>query len=223
MKKFLLICFIFSGCLSSVTYSQFEYNKPDTTVSRHKTRELTFAASPTLLMNTRNGAQLVGGVKLGVFLGKRFSIDADLVIGRNYVHAGPGLIGLPLYLIASASDFQNDEFFSWNDESSLTDFLISVAVVALSFEHISYHIPLKEDVEISSYISLLRYKYSYAHSNYSDVNFISEQFSFASGLQINKYFGRFVLSPYAEYNIGYKDHISGFNIGVYCGIYFPGK
>jgi hypothetical protein len=61
------------------------------------------------------------------------------------------------------------------------------------------------------------------HRNYSDVNFVSEQFSFASGLQINKYFGRFVLSPYAEYNIGYEDHISGFNIGVYCGIYFPGK
>ena len=225
MKKFLLICAIFSGCLSLVAYSQFEYNNPDTTVrmNRHKEREMIFAASPTLLMNTPNGARLVGGVKLGVFLGKRFSVDADLVIGRDYVHTGPGLIGLPLYLIASASNSQNDELFSWDDESSLTNFLISIAFVALSFEHISYHIPLAKDVEFSPYISLLRYKYSYVHRNYSDVNFVSEQFSFASGLQINKYFGRFVLSPYAEYNIGYKDHISGFNVGVYCGIYFPGK
>ena len=223
MKKFLLICAIFSGCLSLVAYSQFEYNKPDTIVSmnRHKKREMIFAASPTFLMNTPNGAQLVGGVKLGVFLGKRFSVDADLVLGRDYVHAGPGLFGLPLYLIASASN--SDEFFSWDDESSLTNFLISVAFIALSFEHMSYHIPLQKDVEISPYISLLRYKYAYVRSNYSDVNFVSEQFSFASGLQVNKYFGRFVLSPYAEYNIGYKDHISGFNIGVYCGIYFPGK
>ncbi len=218
----MLICFILSGCLSIVTYSQFEYNKPDTTVNRHREREMTFAASPTLLMNTPNGTQLVGGVKLGIFLGKRFSVDADLVIGRDYVHAGPGLIGLPLYLIASSGS-QNDEFFSWDDESSLTNFLISVAFVALSFEHVSYHIPLSENVEISPYVSLLRYKYAYVHHNYSDVNFVGEQFSFASGLQINNYFGRFVLSPYAEYNIGYKDHISGCNIGVYCGIYFPGK
>jgi len=219
----MLICFIFSGCLSLVTYSQFEYNIPDPTVNRHKERELTFAASPTLLMHTPNGTQLVGGVKLGVFLGKRFSIDADLVIGRDYVHAGPGLIGLPLYLIVSASNPQIGDLFSWDDESSLTTFLLSVAVVALSFEHVSCHIPLNENVEISPYVSLLRYKYAYVHNNYSDVNFTGEQFSFASGLQINNYFGRFVLSPYAEYNIGYKDHISGCNIGVYCGIYFPGK
>jgi hypothetical protein len=223
MKKFMLICFIFSGCLSLVTYSQFEYNIPDSTVNRHKERELTFSASPTLVMNTPNGTQLVGGVKLGLFLGKRFSVDADLVIGRDYVHTGLGLIGLPLYLIASASDPQMGELFSGSDESSLTTFLLSVAVVALSFEHVSYHIPLNENVEISPYVSLLRYKYAYLRSNYSDVNFISEQFSFASGLQINNYFGRFVLSPYAEYNIGYKDHISGCNIGVYCGIYFPGN
>ena len=223
MKKFLLICTIFSGFLSLAAYSQFEYNKPDTAVNRHKEREMIFAASPTLLMRTPNGTQLVGGVKLEVFLGRRFSVDADLVLGRDYIHTGPGLIGLPLYLIVSASSARNDELFSFNDEGSLTNFLISVAFVALSFEHLSYHIPVNENVEISPYVSLLRYKYAYARSNNSDVNYISEQLSFASGVQVNKYLGRFVLSPYAEYNIGYNDHISGFNIGVYCGIYFPGK
>jgi len=47
--------------------------------------------------------------------------------------------------------------------------------------------------------------------------------SFASGVQLNKYFGRFVLSPYAEYNIGYRNHIPGYNIGVYCGVHFLHK
>ena len=112
---------------------------------------------------------------------------------------------------------------SLGDEGDLQDFLFAVAAIALSFEHISYHIPVKDNLDISPYVSLLRYKYAYEHGNYSDNDFIGEQMSFASGVQINKYFGRFMLSPYAEYNIGYKDHIPGFNFGVYCGIYFPTK
>ncbi len=61
------------------------------------------------------------------------------------------------------------------------------------------------------------------YGNHSDPDFIGEQLSFTSGVQINKYFGRFVLSPYTEFNVGYKDKIPGFNIGVYCGINFPVK
>jgi hypothetical protein len=223
MKKFKLVLIIFQFCSCLVTYSQFEYYKPDTTRNNHRAGELIVSASPNILLNTPKGVQFAGGLKFQVFLGKRISIDADVVFGRDYIHAGPGIFGLPLCLIASDSFFRNQEFSFGDGEGSLTDFFFSVAIIAMSFEHISYHIPLKYYVDISPYLSLLRYKYAYVYSNPSDTEARGEQFSFASGVQLNKYFGRFVLSPYAEYNIGYKDHISGCNIGVYCGIYFPYK
>lgn len=161
-------------CSCLVTYSQFEYYKPDTTRNRHRPGELIVSASPNILLKTPNGVQMAGGIKIQVFLGKRFSLDADLVFGRDYVHSGPGLIGLPLCLIASGSIFKNEEVSFWNDEGSLTDFLFSVAVIALSFEHISYHIPMKNNLDISPYLSLLRYKYAYEYGNYSDPNFTGE-------------------------------------------------
>jgi hypothetical protein len=224
MKKFMVIFILFQVSSCIVTFSQFEYYKPDTTRNnQHKAGEMILSASPNFLLKTPNGVQFAGGLKFQIFLGKRLSIDADMVFGRDYFHAGPGIIGLPLCLIAGGSFFKNQEFSFGDGEGSLTDFFISVAIVALSFEHISYHIPVKKNLDISPYLSLLRYKYAYEYGNYSDSKFIGEQMSFASGMQINKYFGRFVFSPYAEYNIGYKDHISGCNVGVYCGIYFPYK
>jgi hypothetical protein len=159
--------------------------------------------------------QFAGGIKYQLFLSKRFSIDADIVFSKDYYHLGPGIIGLPIGLLALNS--RNEEY------TSLSDFLFSVAAIVLSFEHISYHIPLNPDLDISPYISLLRYKSSYEHNNFSDPDFIGEQFSFATGVQINKYYGKFVFSPYGEYNVGYKDLDSRFNIGFYFGIYFIGK
>ena len=217
MKKQLVLFFLLSTCL--VSYSQFEYYKPDTTKNIHRSGEFIVSASPNVLLKTPNGSQMAAGIKMQLFLGKRFSIDGDLVFGRDYVHLGPGLIGLPLGLLAWSSE--NGALFG--DDGSLTEFLFSLAAIALSFEHISYHIPVENNLDIAPYVSLLRYKYAYEYGNYSDPDFIGEQLSFATGVQINNYFGRFVLSPYAEYNIGYKDHISGYNIGIYCGIYFPTK
>jgi hypothetical protein len=223
MKKFLFIFFIFMLYPSLVSYSQFEYYKPDTIIIHHRAGEIIVSASPNILFNTPNGIQMAGGIKLQVFISKRFSLDADLVFGRDYIHAGPGLIGLPLGLIAWSNLFVNDGTLFGNDEGTLTDFLFSLAAVALSFEHISYHVPMKNNIDISPFLSLLRYKSAYEYGNYSDPDFIGEQLSFASGIQINKYFGKFLLSPYAEFNIGYKDHIPGYNFGVYCGINFAGK
>ena len=179
---------------------------------------MVFSISPNILCNTPNVVQLAGGLKFQMFLSKRISLDADLVFGRDYIHTGPGMIGLPLALIAfgSVNNFGESDL-------TLTDFLICAALIGLSFEHISYHVPVKSDLDISPYLSLLRYKYAYEYGNYSNQNVKGEQFSFALGLQLNKYFGRFLVSPYAECNIGYIDHLQGYNIGVYCGIYFPVK
>jgi hypothetical protein len=213
-RKFFLL-FLINGLTCFVTYSQFEYYQPEVTKMQHQSGDIILSVSPNILFNTPNGVQIAGGVKFQMFLSKRISFDADLVFGRDYLHTGPGIIGIPVgLLLGTGSEIESDSF---------SDFLFYAAMIALSFEHISYNVPVKSDMDISPYISLLRYKYAYEHGNYSDPNVKGEQLSFALGLQLNKYFGRFVLSPYAEWNMGYMDHISGFNVGVYCGIYFPVK
>ena len=152
------------------------------------------------------------GIKYQLFLGNRVSLDADFVFGKDYFHLGTGLIGLPIGLLALEAE--DDEWWF---------FLFGLAAMALSFEHISYHVPVTADLDISPYVSVFRYKYSYEYNNYSDTTFIGQQFSFATGVQINKYFGKYVFSPYCEYNVGYKDLGSRFNVGVYLGIYFARK
>jgi hypothetical protein len=180
-------------------------------IINHSKGQSMLMASPTVLINTPNGVQFAGGIKYQLFLGNRVSLDADFVFGKDYFHLGPGLIGLPIGLLALEAE---DEWWL---------FLFGLAAIALSFEHISYHIPVTTDLDISPYVSAFRYKYSYEYNNYSDTTFIGQQLSFASGVQINKYFGKFVFSPYCEYNVGYKDLGSRFNVGVYLGIYFARK
>jgi hypothetical protein len=221
MKKLLAFFLLISTCL--ISYSQFEYYKSDSTKTHHMAGDLNFSASPNILFNTPNGTQAAAGIKLQLFISKRFSLDADIVFGRDYLHLGPGALGIPIILLAGRSMMRDDGIALGEGGSSMTDILFYVAAMALSFEHISYHIPLKNKTDIAPYVSFLRYKSAYMYGNHSDPDFIGEQLSFTSGVQINKYFGRFVLSPYTEFNVGYKDKIPGFNTGVYCGINFPGK
>jgi hypothetical protein len=211
MKR--LPVFILFLLTSFLTYSQYGYHKSDPSADHHKGGEIILSFSPTVLLKTPNGSQIAGGIKIQVFISKRFSFDADLVFSRNYLHLSPGLVGVPLGIIGLT--------FGSNDELTLGNFLLSIAAIGLAGEHVSYHIPMSNTFDISPYVSLLRYKYAYKSGNYSDPGFIDEQLCFASGAQINKYFGRFVLAPYAEYSIGYKDKIPGCNFGVYFGILFP--
>src|SRR5665647_1445294 len=201
-----------------VIYSTLDSLTRDNKIINHSKGQSMLLISPTVLLNTPKGVQLAGGIKYQVFLGERFSLDADFVIGKDYWHLGPGLLGLPLGLlfINQSSDIES------NSDSWLT-FLLGVAAVVLSFKHMSYHIPVNPDLDISPHVSLLRYKSSYGNYNRSDTTFIGKQLSFATGLQINKYFGRYVFSPYGEYNVGYKDGKSRFSVGVYLGIYFARK
>ena len=218
MKKKLLTYFSLLVFPCAVTYSQFEYYNPDATKNQHMAGDKIFSLSPNILINTPNGVQIAGGAKFQVFLGKNFSIDADIVFGRDYYHFGPGIIGIPIALITFGGGNNSDE-----SSSTLSEIFFYAAAMALSFEHISYHIPLKKFTDIAPYISLLRFKSSYEYGNDSNPEFAGQQLSFATGIQINKYYGKFVLAPYAEYNIGYKDNISGINIGIYCGFNFIQK
>jgi hypothetical protein len=186
-------------------------NTQDTIISNHNSGQSILSFSPTVLLNTPNGVQLAGGIKYQLFVGERLSMDADIVFSKDYFHFGPGLIGLPLLLLSGS---ESDDFESFGS------FLFWLGAIALSFEHLSYHIPVNTDFDISPYVSVLRYKSSYEHNDISNPDFIGEQLSFAFGAQICKYFGRFVFSPYGEWNVGYKDFNSRFNLGIYLGVYF---
>jgi hypothetical protein len=206
--------------LSESAWSQFDYyvskdtvRKPVAVISRHFSGQKTLSVSPNILVNNDFGTKIAGGVKFQVFLGSRVSLDADLVVGKDYIHTGPGIIALPFWLL-----FFNGSDVELADNGGFSDFLFMLAAGVLSFEHISYHIPLRKDWEITPYVSLLRFRQAISASPESAVE---GQFSFATGVQADKYIGRFFISPYAEYNIGYKDRISQFNAGIGFGILFP--
>jgi hypothetical protein len=221
MKKQLLSFLLLAICLAAS--SQVEVNKSEIQATKHIAGDFIISAAPNLMFNTPNGSVMAGGVKMQVFMGKKFSFDSDIVFGRDYCHFGPGVIGLPVAMIVLAKMDKNQDVSLKDEDGSFTTFLFLAAAVALSVEHFSCHFPVKNNMDISPYISLLRYKIAYKYGTYSDPDIIGEQFSFASGIQLNKYIGRFVFAPYAEYNVGYKDHISGFNIGAYCGFLFHTK
>jgi hypothetical protein len=177
--------------------------------------DFSISASPTILCNTPNGLQLAGGLKMNAYVCRWLSFDADFVAGRDYFHFGPGIAGIPLFMLLTSGG--GLEF------NSFGEMLLEILIIALSAEHVAGHIPVKEVIDISPYISLLRFKYSYKTMDYNAMGYSGEQASGALGVQVNKYYNRFYLSPYAEINVGYNDHIPRYNIGIYFGYYFPGK
>jgi hypothetical protein len=218
MKKILLICFLSLVSTCYLTYSQFEFYDADATRNQHRAGDFVISGSPNLLFNTPNGTQFAGGLKIKAFISKRISVESDIVFGRDYVHAGPGLIGIPVGLLTFGYGSGDGE-----GAQSLEEFLFYLGAIVLSFEHMAYNIPLQKNVDIAPYISLLRFKSAYEYGNDTNPAFAGEQVSFAAGIEVEKYFGRFVLSPYAEFNVGYTDHLAGYNVGVYFGILFPVK
>jgi hypothetical protein len=212
MKK--LSPFFFLIALYLPAHSQTEsIINSDQSSPWHKKTDLIIALTPALVHDVQGSSGLSGGLKLQFFLGERFSLDADIVANNGYVHFSPALIGIPLGLIGLSEE-----------EQTFRMFFLSLAGIALAAEHFSIYFPLKKDMELSPYISLLRYKIRWSN----DVEFYEvapegsadQQFCFATGLQLNKYFGRFLISPYADYSIGYNDHLSCFQAGVHLGIQF---
>jgi hypothetical protein len=224
VEKFLLL--ILFSSFSLISFCQFEYyGKKDSSVerkrevlSRHPPGDKNLIIYPVAINSRDFGVKIGGGAKLQIFLGKRFSVDADLVIANDYVHAGPGLIAIPFWLLnLSGTPVESDE------GGSLSGFLFIAAATLLSIEHISYHIPLQKDTEIAPYVSLLRFRFITIPENSGNVNSSESPLSFATGVRLNKYFGRFFISPYAEYCVGYSDHISTLSVGVGAGFSFLSK
>lgn len=183
----------------------------------HSKGDVSVSLSGNMITNNPFESQFAGGVKMRMFVGKRVSFDADLVIGKDYVHFGPGIIGLPLWFLGTELGFSSDE------EDSFAWFLFKLTAMALSAEHIAFHFPVQSKTDISPFISVLRFK----QLTIDDLNVAPGNnyvhACFVAGLELNQYFKRFVLSPYAEYNIAYDGYIKGFNFGVNLGYYFPEK
>jgi len=215
-RRLLLLTLIFLF-LTDHAFSQFEYYQPQKTIITHAKGERSFALSPDLLINTPNGVQFGGGLKTSYFVSNRISMDADFVFGRKYMHMGPGLIIVPFLL------FKPDALSSDIEFESFGDLFLFLAFYALSFEHVAYHLPLGQSADVAPYISLLRLRVAgnegFPGGNETGTGHVT----YATGIELNKYFGRFLLSPYIEYNGGYKYHFSAINLGIYCGISFPIK
>jgi hypothetical protein len=213
MNKILLT--LISAFIPVLSAGQFEYehNSQAVTPVQHSFKDLTVSVSPNLLFRTPNGTQVAGGIKLTMFLGKRFSFDTEFILGNCYTLAGPGLIGIPAWLLG----------FGLTDEDggTLSDILIAGLMIVLTAEHTSYHIPVNNSLELSPFISLLRLKHTLKFGYYDHPDVVEDQACFSAGLEINKYFTRFVISPYIEYNRGYTDHKPGINTGIYFGYYLP--
>jgi hypothetical protein len=104
MKIPILFFALLTTC--SISFSQFadvftnqRYSTPD-----HVFGDITISVSPNLLFNTPNVFQMAGGLKLRMFMGKRVSFDTDIVFGRDYVHGGPGIIGIPAWILVFGSN-----------------------------------------------------------------------------------------------------------------------
>ena len=217
MKKFLLISCIILSALKIFGQSQNDLNSQTTDRTSHSFGDVSISASPNILFGSTDETIIAGGMKLRMFVGKRFSFDSDLLIGQNYVHFGPGIIGLPLWY------FGTNLGFGSGDENSFASFLFMGAMMLLSAEHFAYHIPIQNNTDISPYLSLLRFKQvtGLQDPKYSDG--INSSVYGAIGVEMNKYFKRFVFSPYVDYDISYSGQGHGINIGLNLGYYIPAR
>jgi hypothetical protein len=214
MRKLIITSFIFLFAMVLSSQSQNDLSITPNHTS-HSSRDVSISVSPNVLLNNPNGTQFAGGMKLRMFVGKRFSFDSELMLGNGYGHFSPGLIGLPLWYFGSNLSFSSDE------EDSFAKFLIMGAMMILSAEHFAYHIPVENNTDISPYLSFLRFKQVSVTIDAEHPDGLESSTCFAIGLEINRYFKRFVLSPYIDYNIAYSGQNHGLNIGLYLGYSFP--
>lgn len=181
--------------------------------STHGYRDFSISLSPDLIFDTPYGTLFAGGLKMRFFVGKRFSFDSELLVGKNFTQFGPGLIGIPIWLLAFKGNNDNDY--------NLSDLAVMAVLVLLSTEHFAYHVPLNNSTDLSTYVSLLRLETTYRRGKLSTPDPNEFQAAFGVGLELNKYFKHFLISPYIEYNRAYSSHAPGFNAGVYFGLYLP--
>ncbi len=174
----------------------------------HNPSDWTLAISPAYANHPEASPRFIGSFDASLFLGKHVSLNANFTAGRGYLQFGLGIIGIPLFSALLGG---------WESES-IEEFLLSLAIVILSFENLNFHVPVSRKIEISPYFSLLRIKTiqgGYGKGDETSANFVL-------GSRINFFTtDRFFVSPFAETTRDWGTNGRwGVNGGVQCGFYF---
>lgn len=202
--------------LPVLLFGQAEFDsgaQPERAVMHQKRDFTVFLSAAHLGVNEPYNATLAGGMKIRMFLGERFSFDSGFLFGKDHGQFGVGTLGIPLWLLGFD--------FSFVGSDPLLVILLFGSLMLLSAEHIAYHIPAGNRMDISPYVSFLRIKdFGNLDESVSPDGYQSPA-CFALGLEINSYFKRFVIAPYVDYNVAYQGEPKGFNFGLNVGYYFP--
>ena len=221
MKKILYVLLIVS-VFPSLLFAQDDIftNSPSEPAVIHRKHDFSiFLSTAYLSANNPYNPTLSGGIKMRMFLGERFSFVSGFMIGQDHSQWGFGTLGLPLWMLGMEILFdENDDIGS---EFAKTIFF--GIVMLLSAEHMAYHIPVYDNLEISPYVSFLRMKqFSNVESQEHPDGYVGAT-CLAFGAELNTYFNKFIVSPYVDYNIAYSGDFRGFNIGISVGYYLPTK
>lgn len=156
-----------------------------------------------------------GGASFDIFLGKRVSTHYVAYFGKNYCEISPGVISIPL-LLAMASDDDDDT-------ETLEGLGFALFLVAVSFENISLHYKISENISVSPSLSLFRIRYFFDENNAERQTYLS--MSGGLGLKINQKLGKyFTIGAFSEAAVLYtKEYPLGFSAGISLGVFIPRK
>jgi hypothetical protein len=210
--KFLFILFL---CLLPVILVRAQDNKNDTTqYSLNKGGDFIIEISPNISTNNIAGSRFAGGANFEYFVSRRVNFNAYLFIGNGFGHLNLSVITLPIFIL-----FMNQN--STSEIENLEDLVIKILLILTVFENPSIHFPVSSSSDFSLNTSPLRIKWDEKTKSVSKDENV--QLAFAAGIRYNKYFGRFVLSPYGEFSFGYSDFTPEINTGIHFGLFIPGK
>ena len=212
MEKLLPILCIFLITEVLIAQEQDEPVLMNSGQTIHSRSDFSISASSGFLVNSPIGNVIAGGLKIRVFVSKRFSFDSEIMFGRHFLQLAPGIIGIPAVLFGGTLGSGTEE-----DGQSFSEFLIIGAFIILSVEHFAYHIPVNKFVDISPYVSLLRFRQFENAAISENADGVESSACFAVGLELNKYLKKFILSPYVDYGVAYSGAIRGFTYGINFG------
>lgn len=165
--------------------------------------------SPNYVYHVNGRSVITGGLDVELFLLPRLSMNGTFMLGDDYMHMNPGIIGIFLIKLLLSGGMG----IGFGDEygTDLEGCLASLALMILSFESLSYHMYLTRSSDIAPYFSLMRLKSQ-------DLETGESYAYYCAGIKYQQMLGkRFVLSPYVEYDRSYGKNdswvITGLRIG----------
>ncbi len=99
MKKILLFIILHIFCLN-IHSQEAVTDGPFIPVDNHIGGEVIFELSPNLVIPAEGQDAIAGGMNLQIFVFRKVSLNGNLVIGKDYLHFGPGIIAMPVRLLS---------------------------------------------------------------------------------------------------------------------------